>query len=48
MTGLLTHIPLILTVVYGIYFLILSWKIDDIKNDIKEIKRKMEGDNNGT
>jgi uncharacterized membrane protein len=42
MTGLLMYIPVILTVVAGIYFLILNWKIDSIKDDIKEIKRKIE------
>ena len=42
MTNLLMFIPVVLTVVAGIYFLILYWKIDNIKDDIKEIKRKME------
>lgn len=44
MTGSLMYIPVILTVVAGIYFMILNWKIDNIEDDINEIKRKMEGE----
>lgn len=42
MTRLVMWIAVLMTLVTGVYFLILYFKIDKIENEVNEIKRKKE------